>query len=90
MAKQLNKCILREGILNVNQSAYNSSHSTETTLLKIPNNISLSVDSRKPVVLTLFYLSTAFDTLYHSLIYYCLHDWFGVDGTVDQILLIEP
>ena len=49
MAKQLNELISHEGLLNVNQSAYKSSHSTETTLLKIQNDIGFSVDSGKAV-----------------------------------------
>ena len=82
MAKQLNKFILREGLLNVNQSAYKSSHSTETTLLKIQNDIALSVDSGKALALTLLDLSAVFHIIDHSLLYDCLHDWFGLDGTV--------
>ena len=42
VAKQLNKCISCEGLLNVNHSAYKSSHSTETALLKSQNDIALS------------------------------------------------
>ena len=76
VAKQLNEFISHEGLLNVNQSAYKSSHSTETALLKIQNDIALSVDSG------LLDLSAAFDTIDHSLLYDCLHDWFGLDGTV--------
>ena len=57
VAKQVNKFISREGLLNVNQSACKSSHSTETALLKIQNNIALSVDSGKAVALTLLDLS---------------------------------
>ena len=44
VAKQLNEFILLEVLLNVNQSAYKCSHSTETALLKIQNDIALSVD----------------------------------------------
>ena len=82
VAKQLNEFILHEGLLNVNQSAYKSSHSTETALLKIQNDIALSVDSGKAVALTLLDLSAVFDMIDHSLLYDCLHDWFGRDGTV--------
>ena len=63
MAKQLNEFILHEGLLNVNQSAYKSSCSTETALLKIQNDIALSVDSGKAVALTLLDLLAAFDRL---------------------------
>ena len=82
VANQLNEFISHEGLLNVNQSAYKSFHSTETTLLKIQNDIALSVDSGKAVALTLLDLSAVFDTIDHSLLYDCLHDWFGLDGTV--------
>ena len=82
VAKQLNEFMSHEGLLNVNQSAYKSSHSTETALLKIQNDIALSVDSGKAVALTLLDLSAAFDMIDHSLLYDCLHDWFGLDGTV--------
>ena len=79
VAKQENEFISLEGLLNVNQSAYKSSHST---LLKIQNDIALSVDSGKAVALTLLHISAAFDMIGHSLLYDCLHDWFGLDGTV--------
>ena len=82
VAKQLNEFISHEGLLNINQSAYKSSHSTETALLKTENDIALSVDSQKAVALTLLVLSAAFDMIDHSLLYDCVHDWFGLDGTV--------
>ena len=81
VAKQLNEFISHEGLLNVNQSAYKSVHFTETTLLKIQKQ-AFTVDSGKAVALTLLVLSAAFDTIDHSLLYDCLHDWFGLDGTV--------
>ena len=82
VANQLNDFISHKGLLNVNQSVYKSSHSTESALLKIQNNIAFSVDSGKAVALTLLDLSAAFDTIDHSLLYDCLHDWFGLHGTV--------
>ena len=82
LANQLNEFISHEGLLNVNQSAYKSSHSTETALLKIQNDIAFSVDSGKAVALTLLDLSVVFDTIDYSLLYDCLHDWCGLDGTV--------
>ena len=82
VAKQLNEFSSHEGIFNVNQSAYKSFHSTETTLLKIQNDIALSVDSAKAVTLALLDLSVVFDMTDHSLLNDCLHNLFGLDVTV--------
>ena len=68
--------------LEHSDSAYRSFHSNETLLLKIQNDISTSVDSGKAVALTLLDLFTAFNTIDHAILYDCLKDWFGVDGTV--------
>ena len=62
VAKQLNCYINKEGLSNLNQSAYKILHSTETAL-KIQNNIAASMDSGKAVALTLLDLSAAFDTI---------------------------
>ena len=82
MAKQLNSYIDSEGFSNVNQSTYRRLDSTEIALLKIQSDIAASVDSGKAVVLTLLDLSAAFDTIDHNILFNCLRDWFGVDGTV--------
>ena len=82
MSKQLNSYIDSDGFSNVSQSAYRRLHSTETVLQKIKNDIAASKDSGKAVVLTLLDLSEAFDTIDHNIIFNCLRDWFGVDGTV--------
>ena len=80
--KKLNSYIDSEGFSNVNQSAYRRLHSTGTALLKIQNDIAASMDSGKAVALTLLDLSAAFDTVDHNILFNCLKEWFGVDGTV--------
>ena len=45
------------------QSAYKVSHSTETALLKVQNDILRAVDDNKSVILLLLDLSAAFDTV---------------------------
>ena len=82
MANQLNSYINKEGLSNFNQSAYKRLHSTEAALLNIQNDIAASMDSGKAVALTLLDLSAAFDTIYHNILFNCLSDWFGMDGTV--------
>ena len=82
MANQLNGYINKKGLSNFNQSAYKRLHSTETTLLKIQNDIAASMDSDKAVALALLDLSAAFDTIDHNILFNCLRVWISVDGTV--------
>ena len=82
MARQINEHIAQEGISNENQSAYRVFHSTETALLKIQNDIAISMDKGKAVGLVLLDLSAAFDTIDHTILFNCLQHWYGIDGVV--------
>ena len=82
VANRLNSYINKEGLTNLNQSAYKRLHSMETALLKIQNDIAASMDSAKAAALTLLDLSASFDTIDHTILFNCLRDWFGVNGTV--------
>ena len=81
VAKQLVDHIHRHGLDNSYQSAYKSSHSTETALLSIKNYIYLSLSRGEATALVLLDLSAAFDTIDHSNLLSCLLDWFGVGGS---------
>ena len=48
------------------QSAYKQQHSTETALLKVKNNILMSMDEQHVTLLVLLDLSAAFDTIHHD------------------------
>jgi len=54
---------------------------TETILLKVPNDISLNVDTGKGTVLTLLHLSAAFDTIDYAFLLDRLCDWYCILGT---------
>jgi hypothetical protein len=63
------------------QSAYLSNHSTETVLLRVFNDLVMTVDSGRAAVLTLLDLSAAFDTVDHPTLLSRLEARFGVSGT---------
>ena len=69
-------------LLNQFQSAYRPGHSTETGLLKIVNDLLLSLDDGKISLLASLDLSAAFDTIDHNILLHRLKHDFGLSGTV--------
>ncbi len=66
------------------QSGFSAQHSTESILLKVLNDILLTVDSCKNAVLLLLDLTAAFDTVDHNILLYLLHCLFGIRGIALQ------
>ena len=64
------------------QSAYKQFHSTETALLRVKNDILLSLDRQTGVILVLLDLSAAFDTIDHHLLFELLKHRLGISGIV--------
>ena len=64
------------------QSAYRSSHSTESALIKVKNDIMFSIDSNNVVFMALLDLSAAFDTIDHQIFISRLFNRIGVRSTV--------
>ena len=69
-------------LLNQFQSAYRPGHSIETALLKIVNDLLLSLDDGNISLLASLDLSAAFDTIDHNILRHRLQHDFGLSGTV--------
>ena len=69
------------GVTELFQSGFKALHSTESALLKVSNDILLSTDSGKSVVLVLLDLSAAFDTVDHTILTARLENCVGIKGT---------
>ena len=79
------KCYLNSyNLYNTCQSAYRPGHSTETALLKVVNDMFLSLNKGNISVLTLLDFSSAFDTIDHPILVHRLHTDFGFTDTVLQ------
>ena len=70
VAARLNSYLDDNNLHKLPQSAYKQGHSTETTLVKVQNDIlrTCSIDEHNCVVLLLLDLSAAFNTVIHSLL----------------------
>ena len=60
------------------QSAYKACHSTETALIRVQNDILVSMDQHYGVVLVLLDLSAAFDTIDHDNLLHQLSERLGI------------
>ena len=63
------------------QSSYSKSHSTETALTCVHDDILRAIDDNKSVLLIMFDLSAAFDTVDHDVLLERLKPGLGIRGT---------
>ena len=90
LSKLLERIVLKQIIEYLNnfnlfpeyQSAYRTSHSTETTLLDISNHILQALDSGNLSLLALLDLSSAFDTIDHNILLKRLSHSYGINETI--------
>ena len=80
VANRLQAHIKNNHLCNLLQSAYRKHHSTESALLKVHNDIIISMDKGEVTTLTLLDLSAAFDTIDHATLTDRLSDWYGISG----------
>ena len=63
------------------QSAYKTSHSTETALLRVKDDVLSELDKGRAVILVLLDLSSAFDTIDHDILVERMQREFGISGS---------
>ena len=81
---QVSSYLNSHNLCNTCQSAYRPGHSTETALLKVVNDLFLSLNKGNMSVLALHDFSSAFDTIDHSILVHRLHTDFWFTDTVLQ------
>ncbi len=81
VAAQLVEHLHNNGLMDIFQSAYRKSHSTETALLRVQNDILMETDKGNVVLLVLLDLSAAFDIIDHEILLNRLYTRCGIRGT---------
>ena len=80
VAVRLNRYLEENNLNEPLQSAYKQYHSCETALVRVQNDILLSIDNQQcVVVLLLLDLSAAFDTVDHGILLQRLSTNFGIN-----------
>ncbi len=82
VAKQFVDHLIKNNLIDPFQSAYKKYHSTETTLLKVQNDILRDIDKKNVSLLILLDLSAAFDTIDHGILLKRLERYYKIKGTV--------
>ena len=79
---QVSAYLNSHNLYNTCQSAYRPGHSTETALLKVVNDLFLSLNKGNISVLALLDFYSAFDTIDHTILVHRLHSDLGFTDTV--------
>ena len=82
VSKQVSNFVNRNDLLDPMQSAYRVAHSTETALIRLQNDVLCAIDNRQAVFLLMLDLSSAFDTVDHTILSHRLADDFGLRDNV--------
>ncbi len=82
VATQLVNHLSENNLMNIFQSAYQQSYSTDTALLCVQNYILMEIDNGNVVLLVLLDLSAAFDTIYHEILLNRLSTRWGISVIV--------
>ena len=81
---QVSSYLNSHNLYNTYQSAYRPGHSTETALMRVVNDLFLSLNKGNISVLALLDFSSAFDTIDRSILVHHLHTDFGFTVAVLQ------
>ena len=82
---QLNDYLTVNGL----KSAYKKNHSTESALLRVTNDILRAIDDNSSAILLLLDLSSAFDTVDHSIVLNRLEHCFGIRHCFELVSILS-
>ena len=80
-AARLSSHLSSHNLMSKLQLAYRKFHSSETALLYVQNDILASLEVGHCTVFLLLDMSSAFDTIDHSILIHRLQHWFSISST---------
>ena len=86
MSVRILQHITDNGIIDGFQSAYKAGHSSETALLRVYNDIVITIGKGNGSLLVLLDLSAAFDTIDHDNLFMILEKFVGISGSALQLI----
>ena len=86
ISSQLLTHLSNHNLLEKFQSGFRALHSTETALVKVTNDLLMTLDAGEPAILVLLDLSAAFDTVDHSILLSRLESWVGLGASALQLM----
>ena len=81
---QINEHLIKNNLYGKNQSGYRKFHSCETLNINMYDNILKDIDNGNVVVLLLLDMSSAFDTVDHSILLQVLKECYGITDDVNK------
>ena len=82
VCQRITEHLTSNNLLSPSQSAYRKNHSTETSLVRVTNDILMALESGRSTVLVTIDISAAFDTVNHQMLLTRYKNHFGLKDLV--------
>ena len=86
IATQIHSHLINNDIVDKFQSAYKTGHSCETALLRVYNDILITIGRGNGAMLVLLDLPDAFDTIDHDNLFCILEKYIGICGNALKLI----
>ena len=86
IVEQLTEYIEGNKLFSKFQSGFRKHHGVETALVRVTNDIAIALDNSQSVILALYDISAAFDSISHHILFKILESRLGINGMAQEWL----